>query len=62
MVNKATIRDTALIDQIFDLKVRDFSKFALQLHSKPSSSEAQIALRLKMIKKPVVAATCYEAV
>ena len=52
----------ALIDQIFDFMVRDFSKFALQLYSKPSSSEGQMAQCLKMIKKPVVDATRYEAV
>ena len=54
--------DAALIDQIFDFMVRDFSKFALQLYSKPSSSEAQMAQCLKMIKKPVVDATRYETV
>ncbi len=43
-----------ILDQIFDFLVRDFSKFALQLYSKPSSSEAQMALCLKMIRKPVV--------
>ncbi len=54
--------DAALIDQIFDFMVRDFSKFALQLYSKPSSSDGQMAQCLKMIKKPVVDATRYEAV
>ena len=43
-----------LMDQIFDFMVRDFSKFALQLYSKPSSTEAQMAQCLKMIRKPVV--------
>lgn len=42
-----------LLDQIFDFMVRDFSKFALQMHSKPSSTEGQMAQCLKMIKKPV---------
>ena len=42
-----------LLDQIFDFMVRDFSKFALQLYSKPSSTEAQMAQCLKMLKKPV---------
>ncbi len=54
--------DEALIDQIFDFMVRDFSKFALQLYSKPSSSEAQMAQCLKMIKKPVVDAPRYDSV
>jgi acyl-CoA dehydrogenase len=43
-----------LIEQIFDFMVRDFSKFALQLYSKPDSSEKQMELCLKMLKKPVV--------
>ena len=43
-----------LVDQIFDVMVRDFSKFALQLYSKPSSTSEQMDLSLKMIRKPVV--------
>ncbi|MGD9975353.1 MAG: acyl-CoA dehydrogenase [Desulfatirhabdiaceae bacterium] len=42
-----------LVDQIFDFMVRDFSKFALQIYSKPSSTDKQMALCLDMIKKPV---------
>ena len=41
------------LDQIFDFMIRDFSKFALQLYSKTSSTDAQMAICLKMIKKPV---------
>ena len=41
------------IDQIFDFMVRDFSRFALQLYSKTSSTDAQMEICLKMIKKPV---------
>ncbi|TGK34542.1 acyl-CoA dehydrogenase [Leptospira gomenensis] len=41
-----------LLDQIFDFMVRDFSKFALQLYSKRSSTSEQMALCLKMIHKP----------
>jgi acyl-CoA dehydrogenase len=33
--------------------VRDFSKFALQLYLKTGSTEQQMNLCLKMIKKPV---------
>jgi acyl-CoA dehydrogenase len=43
-----------LVDQIFDFMVRDFSKFALTLYSKPSSTEAQMGYLQKMIKKPAV--------
>jgi acyl-CoA dehydrogenase len=42
-----------LMDQIFDFMVRDFSKFALQLYSKTSSTQAQMDGCLKMIRKPV---------
>jgi acyl-CoA dehydrogenase len=34
--------------------VRDFSKFALELHNKPSSTPAQMEYCLKMIRKPAV--------
>jgi acyl-CoA dehydrogenase len=45
--------EDAFVDQIFDFMIRDFSRFALQLYSKPSSTDAQMAVCLKMIKKPV---------
>jgi acyl-CoA dehydrogenase len=54
--------DDALLDQIFDFMVRDFSKFALQLYSKPSSTEAQMEQCLKMIKKPIVDEERYQKV
>ena len=46
--------ESELLDQIFDFMVRDFSKFALQLYSKPSSTKQQMDYAMKMIKKPVV--------
>jgi acyl-CoA dehydrogenase len=42
------------MDQIFDFMVRDFSKFALQLYSKASSTPDQMEICMKMIKKPTV--------
>ena len=42
-----------LVDQIFDFMVRDFSKYALQLYSKTSSTGEQMDLCKKMIAKPV---------
>jgi len=42
-----------LLDQIFDFMVRDFSKFALQLYSKTSSTDVQMDLCMKMLRKPV---------
>ena len=46
--------DPALVDQIFDVLVRDCSRFALQLHGKPTSTDAQMQYCLEMIRKPVV--------
>ena len=54
--------DDALIDQIFDFIVRDFSSFALQLHSKTGSTEAQMDSCLKMIRKPIADETRYQQV
>ncbi len=43
-----------LVDQIFDFMVRDFSKFALQILGKPSSTSGQVEYCRKMIMKPAV--------
>ncbi|MBF0237542.1 MAG: acyl-CoA dehydrogenase [SAR324 cluster bacterium] len=43
-----------ILDQIFDFIVRDFSKFALQLYSKTSSTAPQRSLCKLMIQKAVV--------
>jgi len=51
-----------LLDQIFDFMVRDFSKYALQLYSKVSSSPQQMDFCLKMIRKPVVDIDKFERV
>ncbi len=54
--------DRALVDQIFDVLVRDLSRFAVELHGKPSSSPAQMDHCLRMIRKPVVDAERTERV
>ncbi len=54
--------EDSLVDQIFDVFVRDVSRFAVQLHGKPSSTQAQQDLCLAMIAKPVVDAERYEQV
>ncbi len=41
-----------LLDEIFDFMIRDFSKFALNIYSKPSSTDAQKDFCMKMIKAP----------
>ncbi len=44
---------TDLLAEIFDILVRDFSKYALQLYSKPSSTSGQMALCQRMLARPV---------
>lgn len=46
--------DRDVLDQIFDFQVRDFSAYAVALHGKPSSTEAQQAWALGAVRKPVV--------
>ncbi|RLB73204.1 MAG: acyl-CoA dehydrogenase [Deltaproteobacteria bacterium] len=55
IIEKAKIENLEddLLDQIFDFIIRDFSKYALQIYSKTGSTEKQMELCLKMIKKPV---------
>jgi acyl-CoA dehydrogenase len=54
--------DDDLVDQIFDTLVRDVSKFALQLYSKPASTDAQMEYCLNMIRRPVEDAGRYDRV
>jgi acyl-CoA dehydrogenase len=42
-----------LIDEIFDFMVRDFSKYALNIYSKPSNTAKQRELALAIIRHPV---------
>ncbi|MFH2039019.1 MAG: acyl-CoA dehydrogenase [Chloroflexota bacterium] len=42
-----------LLDQIFDVMVRDLSRHALNLYCKPTSSPQQMELCLRMLRKPV---------
>lgn len=49
--------DEVLIDQIFDFIVRDFSKYALEMYNRPSSTEKQMEYCLRMIQKPEVDST-----
>ena len=64
ILENAKIYDVSdeLIDQIFDFMVRDFSRHALNLYSKPSSSETQMAACQKMIRKPVLDEDRYASV
>ncbi len=51
-----------LLEQIFDFMIRDCSKFALQLYSKPSSTPQQMELCQKMIMKPETDAARFERI
>ena len=51
-----------LLDQIFDFMVRDLSRHALNLHSKPSSSSKQMELCLHMLRKPAADMTRFDRV
>src|SRR3990172_896306 len=46
--------EDALLDQVFDFMVRDLSRHALTLYSKPSSTPGQMELCMKMVRKPAV--------
>jgi acyl-CoA dehydrogenase len=44
--------DNKVLDQIFDVMIRDFSKFALQLYTKGSTTLIQQRLCRRMVKRP----------
>jgi acyl-CoA dehydrogenase len=41
-----------LVDEIFDVFCRDFSRYALELHDKPGTGEEQMERCLQMLQKP----------
>jgi len=45
--------DRDVVDQIFDALVRDFSAYAVALHGKPSSTDAQQEWAVAQVRKPV---------
>ena len=54
--------DDDIIDQIFDFQIRDFSTYAVALHSKPSSTQTQQDWTVGAIRKPVSDAGRFERV
>ena len=44
--------DDDVVDQVFDVMVRDMSRYALQLAHKPGASTAQQQRAMDMIRKP----------
>ena len=51
-----------VVDQFFDVAVRDFSKHAVDLHGKPATTEGQAQYCRKMIRTPEHDAERYERV
>ncbi|MBW4701479.1 MULTISPECIES: acyl-CoA dehydrogenase [unclassified Micromonospora] len=49
----ATGLDVDLLDQIFDVLVRDFAGHATELHGKPTTTDAQAAWALTQVRRPV---------
>ncbi len=54
--------DDCVIDQIFDVMIRDFSKYALQLYTKGSATFIQQKICNRMVKRPVVDKSRFNAV
>ena len=54
--------DRDLVDQIFDIQVRDFSAYAIALHGKPSSTPAQQAWALSAVRKPIADSARFDRV
>jgi acyl-CoA dehydrogenase len=54
--------DDDLLDQIFDVIVRDFSRYALQLYGKSVTNKRQQLLLRRMIKRPVVDSARFDKV
>jgi acyl-CoA dehydrogenase len=54
--------DEAVLNQMFDVFVRDFSLYATELHGKPSNTEEQRALIRQLIRAPAADPEQFEAV
>jgi acyl-CoA dehydrogenase len=54
--------DDDTLDQIFDVLVRDLSRYALQLHLEPSATPAQAEASLGLVRRPVFDAARYQRV
>ena len=51
-----------LVDQVFDVLVRDFSAYAVDLHGKASSTKAQQQWALEHVRKPAADVDRYDRV
>ncbi len=59
---RITDLDADVLDQVFDVLVRDFSAYAVALHGKASSTEAQQRWAVEQVRKPVVDQARFERV
>jgi acyl-CoA dehydrogenase len=57
-----TSLDRDVVDQVFDVLVRDFSAYAVDLHGKASSTKAQQLWALEHVRKPAAAPGRYDSV
>ncbi|MCH9731034.1 MAG: acyl-CoA dehydrogenase [Actinomycetia bacterium] len=57
-----TSLDRDLVDQIFDIQIRDFSAYAIALHGKPSSTPAQQAWAVSAVRKPAADSARFDRV
>ncbi|MEV0342072.1 acyl-CoA dehydrogenase family protein [Nocardia sp. NPDC050713] len=64
ILEQATIEgtDAAVLDQLFDVFVREFAKNALALHSKPTATKAQQTRALDLVRRPAADATRFDKV
>jgi len=64
VLEKALMEDTDpdLLNQVFDVFVRDFSAYATGLHGKPGNTEAQRALIRELIMAPLADAEQFDRV
>jgi len=54
--------DDDLVDEIFDVMIRDFSKYAVNILTKPSNSDTQKEMAQALIKVPVPNSTRFEKI
>lgn len=54
--------DTDLVDEIFDVLCRDFSRYAMELHDKPGTTAAQMERCLGMLARPEPDAARYDRI
>ncbi|AYF77241.1 acyl-CoA dehydrogenase [Nocardia yunnanensis] len=54
--------DEAVLDQLFDLFVREFSRHALTLHTKPAATRAQQTRALDLVRRPIPSDTRFARV